>query len=330
MSLLPVFPYRPSACRTLAAAALLAGSVFTAQAFPDHPVTIVVPATPGSLTDLVARVMTPKLSQLWAQPVIVENRPGASSLVGTQYTMKQPPDGHTLMLATVELATMPALNKRVQLDVTGGLDAVARIGSLPMVVLAGTQFPAATFRDAAALIKAAPGKYTYASNGTGSIMQLYTEMLKRETGLDLLHVPYRGGPEASRALLANEVDLEIQIANANILGYLSTGRAKALAIGSSTRLKALPDVPTTAEVGLPQLQMEVWYGMFAPAGVPRETLSRINADIATVLGAPDVRARLQDLGMAVQPEPQRDFSQYFKAEYKRWTRLIDESGIQIN
>jgi tripartite-type tricarboxylate transporter receptor subunit TctC len=318
--------------KTVSACVLMAGALTTlsALAFPDHPVTIVVPATPGSLTDLVARVMTPRLSQLWSQPVIVENRPGASSLIGTQYTMKQKPDGHTLMLATVELATMPALNKRAQLDVIAGLDAVARIGSLPMVVLASNQFPATTYAGAAALFKASPGKYTYASNGTGSIMQLYAEMFKREAGVNLLHVPYRGGPEASRALLANEVDVEIQIANGNILGYLSGGKAKALAIGSPTRLKALPDVPTTAELGMPQLQMEVWYGMFAPAGMPKDLLDRLNTDIATVLHAPEVQGRLRELGMDVQTEAQAAFSQYFNAEHKRWTRLIAESGIQVN
>ncbi len=321
--------------RLLVAPRIVIGCIFLmcaalANAFPDRPVTIVVPATPGSSSDLVARLMVPKLTQLWGQPVIVENRTGAGTLVGTQYVLKQKPDGHTLLLAFVELATMPSLNKKIQIDVLNGLDPIGRIGSIPMVIMARPQIPANTMQDLVAEFKAAPKKYSYASNGTGSIMQLYTEMFKREAGIDLLHVPYRGGPEASRALLAGEVDLQIQIANANTIGYLNSGRAKAYAIGSATRIKALPNVPTTAEVGLPQLQMDVWYGLFAPAGVPKETLNRINSDLTAVLNMEDIKSRLADLGMFTKPESVGDFSNYFKSEYRRWAKLIEETGIQGN
>ncbi|WP_235203800.1 tripartite tricarboxylate transporter substrate binding protein [Bordetella bronchiseptica] len=314
----------------LACMAPLAGAAAVAETYPARPVTIVVPTTTGGTADILARLIGPKLTALWGQPVVVENRSGAGTLIGTEFAARAQPDGYTLMITYSELATLPALNKNARIDVVKDLTRVGKIGSLPVLILAHPSMPANTMDELVARLRADPGKYSYASNGIGSALQLYTEMFRQAAKVDIMHVPYRGALEASRAVLGGEVDLLVQLGNGNVIGYVTSGKAKAYAVASPQRLAALPDVPTTAEAGLPGLQLEAWYGLFAPAGLPPERVEKLNRDLATVLAMPDIRDRLVSFGMQVQPGTPQQFDAFFHDEYQRWTRLIEDAGIQIN
>ncbi|MFD4839200.1 tripartite tricarboxylate transporter substrate binding protein [Achromobacter sp. NPDC058515] len=298
--------------------------------YPSRTVSIVVPTTPGGTADLLARLVGPKLAVMWGHPVIVENKPGAGTLVGTDYAAQAKPDGYTLLLTFNELATLPAINKHAKVDVVKGFERIGKIGTLPVLILANPKVEANTLRELIAQAKQNPGKLTYASNGSGGVLQLYSEMFKQEAGVDIMHVPYKGALEASTAMLSGEVDVLVQFASGNVQNYVKANRTKAYAIASSERLATLPDVPTTAEAGLPSLQLEAWYGVFAPAGTPRSIIDKVNKDVIEVLQMPDVRERLKGVGMAVDTGTPESFDAFFKKEYRRWTDLIVSAGIQSN
>lgn len=314
----------------LAAAAMLAGPVLAAGEFPQRAVTIVVPTTPGGTADILARLLAPRLSETWKQPVVVENKPGAGSLVGTEYLARSAPDGHTLMLAFNELVSLPAINKNVRIDVVNDLTRIARIGSLGVLVLTGPNMKANNLQELIATLRQSPGKYTYASNGAGSILQLYSEMFKREAKVDVLHIPYRGALEASTALLAGEVDLLVQLASGNVQSYVTSGRAKAYAVASSARLPDLPQVPTSAEAGLPGFRLDAWYGLFGPARMDPALVERINRDLADAMKHPDVVQRFATVKLQAQPGSPAEFDTFFRAEGKRWAEVIGGAGIQSN
>ncbi|MEI2418427.1 tripartite tricarboxylate transporter substrate binding protein [Orrella sp. JC864] len=313
-----------------AISALLAGPAAAAEAFPQRPVSIVVPTTAGGTADILARLIGPKLAQKWGQPVVVENKPGAGTLVGSEYVARAQPDGHTLMLTFTELATLPAINKNARVDVVADYTRIGRIGSLPVLILAHPSMKPDTLQDLIAELRAHPGKYTYSSNGAGSVLQLYTEMFKREAGVDVLHIPYRGALEASTAMLAGEVNVLVQFGSGNVISYVTSNKAKAYAVASPERLAALPDVPTTAQAGLPNLRLEAWYGLFGPAGMDPALVERINADLRQALQEPDVLERFKGINLQPQPGSVTEFDTFFREEHRRWSELIQAAGIQSN
>ena len=319
-----------SALLALAGAGFVSNVGASDTAFPSRMVSIIVPTTPGGTADILGRLIGPKLAEMWGQSVVVENKPGAGTLVGTDYFARAKPDGHTLMVTFNELATLPAINKNAKVDVVNDFVRVGKIGSLPVAILTHPRFPANTLQELIAELKASPGKYTYSSNGSGGVLQLYTEMFKQEAKVDIMHVPYRGALEASTALLAGEVDVLVQFASGNVQGYVTSGRAKALAVASPNRLPGLPDVPTTAEGNLPSLQLEAWYGIFAPDGTPKAIVDKVNQDVARVLQMPDIQKRLAGIGMSVQTGTPEEFDEFFRSEYQRWTTLIKNAGIESN
>ena len=299
-------------------------------AYPSRTVSIVVPTTPGGTADLLARLVAPKLSTMWGHPVIVENKPGAGSLVGTDYVARAKPDGYTLLLTFNEMATLPAINKHAKVDVVNDFERIGKIGTLPVLILANPKVKANTLQELIEEAQQNPGKLTYASNGSGGVLQLYTEMFKQEAKIDIMHVPYKGALEASMAMLSGEVDVLVQFASGNVQNYVKANRTKPYAVASSQRLVGLPEVPTTAEAGLPSLQLEAWYGMFAPADTPRSIIDKVNKDFIQVMQMPDVRERVNGVGMAVDTSTPEAFDAFFKKEYRRWTDLIVNAGIQSN
>src|SRR5690554_5415894 len=273
--------------------ASIAGTALAAEdnSYPSRPVSLVVPTTPGGTADILGRLIGPKLAQKWGHAVVVENKPGAGTLVGTDYVARAKPDGHTLMVTFNELATLPAINKNAKVDVVNDFDPIVKIGSLPVAILVRPDLPVNTLQELITLLKENPEKYTYSSNGSGGVLQLYTEMFKQEANVEIMHVPYKGALEASTALLGKEVDVLVQFASGNVQGYIHSGRAKALAVASDERLPGIPDVPTTAEAGLPALKLEAWYGVFAPAGTPEAIIKKVNNDVREALEQPDVKER---------------------------------------
>lgn len=322
---------RQLSCAVAISACTLAGAVHADNtSFPSRPVTIVVPTTPGGTADILGRLIGPKLEEIWRQPVVIENKPGAGTLVGSEFVARAKPDGYTLMITFNELATLPAINKNARVDVVKDYVRIGKIGNLPVVILARSSMPQKTLQELIAEIKANPGKYSYSSNGSGGILQLYTEMFKQEAKIDLLHVPYRGALEASNALIGEQVDVLVQFASGNVKSYVTSGRAKAYAVASEKRVEGISDVPTTAEAGLPSLRLEAWYGVFAPAGTPQAIVDKINSDVNKVLQMPEIQARLKSVGMLIEPSTPAEFDEFFKSEYTRWTNLITAAGIQAN
>ncbi|MBO9352894.1 tripartite tricarboxylate transporter substrate binding protein [Bordetella petrii] len=320
-------------CAGLLVSAIMGGQVALAAdqaAYPSRTVSIVVPTTPGGTADLLARLIAPKLSTMWGHTVIVENKPGAGSLVGTDYVARAKPDGYTLLLTFNEMATLPAINKNAKVDVVNDFERIGKIGTLPVVILANPRVKANTLQELIEEARQNPGKLTYASNGSGGVLQLYTEMFKQEAKVDIMHIPYKGALEASMAMLSGEVDVLVQFASGNVQNYVKENRTKPYAVASRERLPGLPNVPTTAEAGLPSLQLEAWYGMFAPAGTPNSIIEKVNKDFAEVMQMPDVRERVKGLGMTVDTSTPEEFDAYFKEEYRRWTDLIVSAGIQSN
>lgn len=314
----------------VAAVMTSSAAVAQAQGYPDRAVTIVVPTTAGGTADILGRLLGKKLGDMWGQPVVVENRSGAGTQIGTEYAARAKPDGYTLMLTFNELATLSAVNKNTRVDVVRDFTRVGKIGSLPVVILGNPKMTANTMGELVKQLQAAPGKYTYSSGGPGSILHLYTEMFKQVAKVDMLHVPYRGALEASTALIAGEVDVLVQFANGNVINYVTSGKAKGYAVASPQRLTRLPDVPTTAEVGMPDLQLEAWYGLFAPAGLPNDLKQKINRDLIEVMKQPDIQERLATLNMQVQSGTSESFDAFFLNEHERWTKLIADAGIQGN
>lgn len=320
-------------CAGMVFSVLLGSSAAIAAEPPSYPnrtVSIVVPTTPGGTADILARLIAPKLSAMWGQAVIVENKSGAGSLVGTDYVVKSKPDGYTLLLAFNELAALPAINKNAKIDVVKDLNGVGKIGTLPVLILSNPKIEAKTLKDLIAQARENPGKLTYSSNGPGGVLQLYTEMFKQEANIDVMHVPYRGALEASMAVIAGEVDVLVQFASGNVQNHVKANRAKAYAVASDQRLPGLPDVPTTAEAGLPSLKLEAWYGLFAPDGTPKAIIEKVNEDFVAVMQMADIKERLNGIGMRVDTSTPAEFDAFFKDEYKRWTDLIVKAGIQSN
>lgn len=308
-------------------AAMLAGPAAAAD-YPQRPVSIVVPTTPGGTADILARLIGPRLAQRWGQAVVVENKPGAGTLIGSDYVVRAKPDGYTLMLTFNELATLPALNPNAKIDVENGLTRIGKIGSLPVLVLTRTGIDDPDLRTLIERFRASPGKYTYASNGAGSSLQLFTEIFKREAGVDVMHVPYRGALEASMAAIGGEVDLLVQFASGNVINHVKGGKLRAYAVASPQRLEGLPNVPTAAEAGLPELRLEAWYGLFAPAGLPDDLKEKINRDLNEVLAEPGIQERLKGINLLVQPSSPAEFDTFFRAEYARWSALIRTLGVK--
>ncbi|MES2529773.1 MAG: tripartite tricarboxylate transporter substrate binding protein [Pseudomonadota bacterium] len=314
--------------RLLTAMSLLVAA--HAQAFPDRPVTLVVPGTPGGLTDTLARLIAPKFAEAWGQPVVVENRPGAGALIGTQYAMRAKPDGHTLLMGSTDVLTLPLLNRNIAIDTLNGLQPIGRIASMPLLMLGSSRVAARTLPELVEAMRKAPGRYTYASNGNASILQLYAEMYSHEVGAKLLHVPYRGAVEATQALASGEVDFLIQPATGNVLGQIAAGRATPYAVLSAERLAALPDLPTISELGWPRLTTELWYGLFAPANVPRAIVEQINSDLRALIRSDDVGKRLAAYGLSPRPMGAAEFSSFYLQEHRQWEKVIRDAGIQAN
>ena len=306
----------------------LGSSAAIAQSYPTRQVSIIVPTTPGGIADNLARLIGTKLAEMWGQQVIVENRAGAGTQIGSESVARAKPDGYTLMVAYSDLAIMPALNPKLRFDVVNDFTRIGKLGSVPAVILVNPSMKAANLQELIGVLKADPGKYNFGSGGPGSILQLYGEMFKQAAGVDIVHVPYKGSIEATAALMANQVDLVFQLASANVAQQIAVGKLRGIAASSPQRIQTLPEIPTTAQAGLPSFQASAWYGFFGPAGVSGEIVAKVNADIAKVLAMPDVRTRLSALGVAIEAGTAEDFDKFFRADHAHWSSTVKAAGIK--
>jgi tripartite-type tricarboxylate transporter receptor subunit TctC len=299
-----------------------------AQQYPNRPIRIIVPFAPGGATDLPARLIAPKLSESLGQPVIVENKPGAGGVIGIDMVAKSAPDGYTLLMATNgELVMNPSIYPKLPYNPFKDLVPISVAVESPLVMLVSPSSPFKSVSDVLAAAKANPGSVTYATAGAGSTSHVLTEMLALRTGTKLLHVPYKGGAPASKAIVSGEVAMGL-LNLGSAITLINGGRARALAVTSGTRVPELPSVPTLAELGVPDYADGIWVGMAAPAGVPQDVIHRLSAAVVKALEAPDVRAQLTQIGVhAVGSTPEQAAAR-IQRETPRYAEAIRQANIR--
>lgn len=311
----------------LLGAGLLAPLSLHAQPYPDRPVKVVVPYAAGGAVDIVARTIGQPLAEALKQPVIVDNRPGASANIGMEMVAKAAPDGYTLLMASNGIATNMALFPNLTFD--GGRDfvPVAKIGYAPLVIVVPASSPAKSLKDLIAMARAEPGKLTYASAGNGSSGHLAGELLKSTAKIDVLHVPYKGGSPAITDLLGERISF-MPINPVEVMAHVRAGKLRALAVASDKRFPLLPDVPTVAEAGLPGYEVSVWWGLVAPAKTPPDVVRLLNAETNKALANPAVANKLAELGVVVTPGTPDQFAAFVRAQTELWSGVVKSAGIK--
>jgi tripartite-type tricarboxylate transporter receptor subunit TctC len=315
----------------MALALLCASAPLAAQDYPSKPIRIVSGFAAGGAADLVGRIVGQQLSTAMKQPVIVENRVGASGIIASEFVARSAPDGYTLLVGSMTThALAPSIQKKLPYDVVKDFAPVALIGHVPLVMSVGPAMPATSLADFVALAKAAPGKYTFASAGGGSPPHLSGELLNHRFGIKLVHVPYKGTAPAVTDLVGGQVSMIYDGLTVQ-LPHIKSGKLRALASGSAKRLASLPDVPTFTELGYPELEMTLWYGLFAPAATPRAVINTLNAEVAKAFLAPEVRQRMADA--AVEPgdgASAERYAAYVQSEIVRWRRVVQQVGVNLD
>jgi tripartite-type tricarboxylate transporter receptor subunit TctC len=296
--------------------------------YPVRPVQIVVPFPPGGSADLVGRTLADKVGAALGQQVVIINRPGAAGVIGTQSVAAAPPDGYTLALSSVgSLIIAPALATRRPYAVLTDFAPITLVAKVAEVTMASAKTDIKSFPELIAFAKAHPGKLSYGSTGVGSIPHLATELLKKETGIDMVHVPYTGGATSLSDLLTGRIEIMINDLPA-YLPHIRSGALRALAINGPQRSDLLPDVPTTAELGYPAIVSENWFGLLAPAQTPPAIVAKINRAFVAALADPSVKAQLGRNGVAAVGQPVEDFRAFLGTEAKRWNAIIQAVHIQ--
>lgn len=295
-------------------------------AFPDKPLRIIVPFAAGGGTDLIARLVADGMAQDLGQPVIVENKPGAGTVIGTDYVAKSPPDGNTLVMATFAHAVNPSLLAKLPFDADKDFAAVAMVGTSPNVLVVRADRPYQSVRDIINAAKAAPGKLNYGSFGNGTSAHLAGALFANLAKVDITHVPYKGSSPALTDLLGGQIDMMFTTA-ASVAQYVSAGKLRALAVTSATRSSAWAQVPTLAEAGVPGYMAESWYGLYAPAGTPPATVARLNAAVKQAVKSDNFRRRVESEGLMTNVGPPAELERYVRAEQARWRKVVQDARI---
>ena len=302
-----------------------------AQSWPNKPVRVIVPFAPGGASDLMPRLVGDKLSAIWGQPMLIENRPGAAGNVGMEAGAKSAPDGYTLLSApNGNMVVNPHMYSKLAYDVFRDLTPITRIASVQNVLVVHPDVPAKTVKELVALARARPGELNFASPGNGSQAHVAVELLKLRLGLDIVHVPYQGVGPAIKDLLGGRITLMVaQLPSA--LPHIKAGKLRALGVASSAPLASLPEVPTIASAaGLPGFEAVSWYALMAPAGTPREVIAKIQTDVARVLQLPDVREKLEAMGAEPSGESTTDLAARIKGEYEYWGEVVRKANIKAD
>jgi len=314
--------------RLLVSLLCLASEAALAQSWPAKPVRIMVGASPGGGTDIIARMLAEKYQATFGQPFIVENRPGAANTIAADITAKAPADGYTLLLATNTAQAIAPHLLKLNFDPIKDLAPVALVVVVPNVVVVSPSVPASDVRQLIALIKAKPRGFSCGSSGIGSTQHLACEAFARATGTEIVHVPYKGSSQALADLVGGQIQLSFDTTS-SAMGFIRGGKVKALAVMTPRRAAELPDVPTLAEAGVPGVEMATWYGLFTTAGTPKEILARLYAETMKTLQQPDVHKRLVGLGGEPGALTTEQFAAMNKADYERFGKLVREAGIKM-
>ena len=316
----------PTRAIAIAAALLCAPGAWCA--YPDKPVRMLVPFAPGGGSDIVARLLAQKTGALWNQSVVVDNRGGGGGVAGTNAVAKSAPDGYTLLLTSISIAYAPALYGSLPYDTERELAPCILLVVQPSILGVHPALPVKSVAELMALAKARPGEIRYSSGGGGSAPHLAAEIFRSTAGIQLTHVPYKGGGAIVTAVLSGEVQM-LFAGVASLMPHIKAGRLRALAVTGTTRSKAAPDLPSIAEAGLPGAEFDGWYGLLLPAATPRDIVARINADYNTVLAAADVQERLLASGFEPLGGTPQKFADYLRSETRKWTKVVRDANIRI-
>jgi len=315
----------------VAAIALAAAPALApAQAFPSRPVKIVVPTSAGGATDSFSRAIGQRLAEIWGQPVVVENRPGANQIIGADYVVKSAPDGYTLLVSDASSFVMnPHLYRKLPYDGIRSFTPITVLVRFPWVIAVHPSVPANTFQELVRLAKANPGKLAYGSFGLGSSAHISIDYLKRLAGIDIVHVPYKGAAPAVTALLTGEISM-MMVTPLLVEPHARAGKLRLIAAATANRIAGLPNLPTVAESGVPGYAAGTWFALAGPAGMPRETVSRIYGDVMKVLEDPAFRERyVTKQWFEVVGNTPEQFAGFLNSEFERWDKLIKLSGVTV-
>ena len=314
---------------TIAAALAFAASASFAQTFPTKPIRWVVPSSAGGGNDQLARLFGAKLTQSWGQQVIVDLRPGAAGIVGSEIVAKAPPDGYTILIVATGYSLNPSLYATLPYDTLNDFARVTLLAYSPNVLVVHPSLPVKTVKQLIALAKSRPGDLNYASSGAGTGGHLSIELRKHMAGIQMVHVPYKGAGDSTAAVVSGQVHM-LMTAPGAAIPFLKSGRLRAIAVGSGSRVKALPDVPTVAEAGLPGYAVEGYYGVLAPGKTPRPIIDRLHGEMTRISKLPDVNAQMEASGfdpVALGPDA---FTEFVKKELQKWPPVFKAAGIKVN
>jgi len=310
-------------------ALLFAAGFAHAQPFPSKPIKIVVPYSAGGVVDVIARSVGERMTQTTGQPNVIENRVGAAGSIGTEAVARSAPDGYTLIVASPSHTVNISLYSKLSWDPIKSFAPVALVGVIPNVILVHPSVPVKTLAEFVAYAKARPGQLNYASAGAGSSVHLAAELLEQMAQIKLVHIPYKGQPEAVTALITGEVSMmPLTMALAKV--RIQAGQARPLAVTTPKRSSALPDMPTVAESGYPGYEVSTWIGYLAPAGTPPEIVAKLNSEINAALKSPEVEKKLVALGAELDPGTPQAFGKFLEADMVRWARVIKQAGIKAD
>ena len=301
-----------------------------AQDYPRKTVRVIAPFAPGGATDLLARLVSQKLSERWGQTVLVDNRTGASGNIGAELAARSPPDGYTLLVAGAPHAIGMSLYKNLKYDLARDLAPISNLATYPSAIVLHPTLPAKSVKDLIVLAKSRPGQLNFGSAGSGSPNHLALELFKSMAKVSMVHVPYKGG---SGQMIGDLLAGQVQLASMGLppaMPYIKSGRLRAIAVTGAKRSTLLPDTPTVAEAGLPGFDVTSWYGMFGPAALPREIVGKVNADIVAALTAPDVKERLASSGADPAPTSPEELGKLVREEMAKWAKVVADSGAKAD
>ena len=298
-----------------------------AQAYPTKPIRMVVGAAPGGTPDILARIVGPKLSELTGQPVIVDNRPGATGAIGADVVAKAPRDGYTAMMATAPLTTIPSFFKKLPFDPVKDLAPVTLVASQALFLFVHADSPAKSLSEVVALAKAKPGALSYASFGTGSPMHVVAELFQLQSGTKFIHVPYKSGGLMTTALVSGEVQFMF-LGISPALPFVKAGRLRTIAVASGKRSAIAPEVPTFAEAGVQGVVVDNWLGVVTTAGTPKSVMDRLNAEIIRAVRSPEIAERIVQQGLEIVTGTPEEFAAFFRSEVAKFAKVVRAAGIE--
>lgn len=301
-----------------------------AQTYPEKPIRVILSVPAGATPDVTARLVTPGLSRLLGQQLVVDNRPGAGGMIGAEIASKAPPDGYTLFISSPgALTILPHLRKNVPYDTLRDFAPISLLSIGPFVLITHPSVPAGTVKELIALAKAQPGKLNYASAGNGTANHLAMELFKHMADIDIVHVPYKGAPQAVSDVVAGHMNMMFN-SIAPIVGHIKAGRLRVLGIASAQRSPQLPDVPTISEAGVPGFEAVNWFGMFAPAKTPRRIIARLNEAVVKVVRTPEIRAQFLALGADPVGSSSEEFAAFVRRDMEKYAKVVKLSGAKVD